>query len=83
MATVEEVNLVEQKVLEAYDALLAYVNRPGSLAPDIELHLCLAEEVQKANAEYLKLLSELRGSMNNDPPRTASSSPINSTAMLS
>ena len=68
MATVEEVNLVEQKVLEAYDALLAYVNRPGSLAPDIELHLCLAEEVQKANAEYIKLLSELRGSMNNDPP---------------
>jgi hypothetical protein len=63
MATAEEVNLVEQKVLEAHDALLAYVNRPDSLAPDIELHVRLAEEVQKANAEYIRLLSEVRGSI--------------------
>ena len=61
MATLDdEIKTAEKKMRQAYDALIEYVERPGSQPADIKLHRLLADDLTLANAYYVTLVSKLK-----------------------
>jgi hypothetical protein len=56
----EEIKVAEQRMRQAYDALIAYVDRPKSQPTDIKLHRRLANDLTLANAYYVTLVSKLK-----------------------
>ena len=58
----EEMKVAEQRMRQAYDALIEYVERPASQPADIKLHRRLADDLTLANAHYLTLVSKLKPS---------------------
>jgi hypothetical protein len=58
----EETKVAEQRMRQAYDALIAYVERPESQPTDIKLHRRLADDLTLANAHYVTLVSKLKAS---------------------
>jgi len=58
----EEMKVAEQRMRQAYDALIAYVERPESQPTDIKLHRRLANDLTLANAHYVTLVSKLKAS---------------------
>lgn len=57
MSNMEEVASAETKMNEAKDALLSYVERPESI--DRDRYARLVAQLKKAQAKFLKVLSEL------------------------
>ncbi len=61
MATLEEeIRAAEEKMRQAYAALMAYISRPESEPTDIKLHHRLADDLTLANAHYVTLVRKLR-----------------------
>lgn len=59
MSTQKEVEAARQRMNEAHEALLAYINRPSSVPTDDALHKRLGQEFKRAHAEYGRLVAEL------------------------
>jgi len=57
VSTIEEVASAEAKMNEAKNALFHYIKRRESI--DRDLHARLVARLKKAQAEFLKVLSEL------------------------
>ncbi len=59
MATLEEeIKAAEEKLRQAYDAHMAYVDRPESETTDIKRHRRLADDLTLANAHYVTLVGK-------------------------
>jgi hypothetical protein len=59
MSTQKEVESARQRMNDAHEALLAYINRPSSAPADDALHKRLGEAFKRAHAEYGRLVAEL------------------------
>ena len=63
MATLEEeIKIVEQRMRKAYEALIAYVDRPASEPVNIKLHRKLADDLTLANSHYVSLVAKQKAS---------------------
>jgi hypothetical protein len=56
----EEIKVAEKRMRQAYDALIAYIDRPPSQPSDIKLHHRLADDLTLANSHYVTLVSKLK-----------------------
>jgi len=59
MVSIEEVRAARKKVSEASAALLPYAERPSSEPANPAKHHRLADELQRANDEFMRLIHEL------------------------
>ena len=62
MTLEEEIKAAETKVCKAYDALMAYVERPAIQPSDIKLHRILADDLALANNHYVVLVAKQKPS---------------------
>jgi hypothetical protein len=63
MATLqEEIKAAEVRVRKAYDALMAYVERPESQPSEVKLHCRLADDLALANNQYVVLVAKQKPS---------------------
>jgi hypothetical protein len=58
----DELIAAEHKMRQAFEALVKYLDRPDSEAPDIKLHRRLADDLTLATARYVTLVSKLKPS---------------------
>lgn len=56
----EEITAAEQKLRQAFAALIEYLDRPDSEPRDIKLHRRLADDLTLATARYMMLVSKLK-----------------------
>jgi hypothetical protein len=57
MSSMEEVGTAEARMNSAKDALLSYIEKPNAI--DRDLHQRLVSRLKKAEAEFLRAISEL------------------------
>jgi hypothetical protein len=56
----EEIRSAEHKLRQSFEALIRYLDRPDSEAPDIKLHRRLADDLTLVTARYVTLVSKLK-----------------------
>lgn len=52
----EEIEFAEHKLRQSFEALIRYLDRPDSEAPDIKLHRRLADDLTLVTARYVTLV---------------------------
>jgi len=63
MATLEEeIKAAESRMRKAYEALMAYVERPAGRLSDTKLHCRLADDMALANNQYVVLVAKQKPS---------------------
>ena len=63
MATLEaDIKAAESRMRKAYEALMAYVERPAAQPSDTKLHCRLADDLALANNQYVVLVAKQKPS---------------------